>query len=277
MNKKVSIIIPCYNQEKYIQEAILSALNQTYKNIEIICVNDGSSDNSNKIIKNLADKYQNIIFVDLKENKGVINARNIAIDKSSGEYILPLDGDDTIEKTYIEKAAKILDDNPQIGIVYCIAQKFGDKNGIWDLPEFNFDNFLFDNCIFNCALFRKSDFYHAGKYKENIKNGCEDWDLWLSILELNLKPYKINEVLFNYRQIKNSRNKLSNQNDDWKKTLIKNHLDLYLNNKYFIKKVFADNTNIDKNKKYKKFFNTTLIIAIIELFIIFLMLIMLII
>ena len=279
INNKVSIIIPCFNQGKYIKEAIESALNQTYKNIEIVCVNDGSSDNSSEIIKEMVDKYKNIIFFDLEENQGVINARNMAIDASCGEYILPLDADDKIEPTYIEKAVEILNNKPEIGIVYCKARFFGRNNNEWHLPEFNLDDFLYDNCIFNCALFRKTDFYRAGKYKENMKDGCEDWDLWLSFIELDLKPYKIDEFLFNYRKDGISRANHVAKNNEWKKELFKNHLDLYLCNKNFMKQILCNKnfikqiyTNYDKAtkkyKKYKKLFKLVLIAAIIELIII---------
>jgi len=262
MNKKVSIIIPCFNQGKYVKDAIESALNQTYKSIEIICINDGSSDNSSEVISN----FKNIVFIDLKENKGVINARNTAIDASTGEYILPLDADDKIEPTYIEKAVEILENKPEIGIVYCKARFFGQKTKEWDLPEFDLDIFLYHNCIFNCALFRKTDFYRAGKYKENMKNGCEDWDLWLSMIELGLKPYRINEILFNYRQHNFSRTNHVAKSNQWRKELIKEHIDLYLNNDSFLYSMQA-NVNVLKSKmqKYKKLFNIILIIGIVEL------------
>lgn len=96
--------------------------------IEIVVFNDGSTDNSSKIIKSFADKYKNILFIDEKEKQGVINARNMAIKAASGEYILPLEADDTIESTYVGKGVKILDANPNIGIVYCKAKLFGIKN-----------------------------------------------------------------------------------------------------------------------------------------------------
>lgn len=261
--KKVSVIIPCFNQGKYVKEAINSVLNQTYENIEIICINDGSVDNTAEIITSLADKYK-ILFFNFKENKGVIHARNFGIDASTGDYILPLDADDTIEPTYVEKAVKILDEKPEIGIVYCKAKKFKKKSKIWKLKEYKFESFLYRNCIFNCALFRKSNFLQAGKYKDNLKYGCEDWDLWLSLIELNLKPYQINEFLFNYRQHENSRSKLVNKNHEWQKELIKNHIDLYLNNDEFIERIFSKK----QGKKYKFLYNTFLFFSLLELIII---------
>ena len=263
MNKKVSIIIPCFNQGKYVKDAIESALNQTYKNIEIICINDGSSDNSSEVISN----FKNIVFIDLKENQGVINARNLAIDSSNGEYILPLDADDKIEPTYVEKAVEILNNNPEIGIVYCKARFFGNANKEWILPEYSKERILFKNCIFNCALFRKEDFYRAGKYKENMKNGCEDWDLWLSMIELGLKPYRIDEILFNYRQLGNSsRTALASKNNHWKNQLFKNHINLYSNNPTIGEKIFFDiSKSTRKIEKYKILFKFTLTLLIVSI------------
>jgi len=267
MDKKVSIIIPCFNQGKYVADAIESALNQTYENIEIVCINDGSSDNSSEIIKNLVDKYKKILFLDLKKNEGVINARNLAIDASSGEYILPLDADDTIEPTYIAKATEILNNKPEVGIVYCKARKFGNENGIWDLPDFNKDDFLYDNCIFNCALFRKRDFLNAGKYKENMINGYENWDLWLSILEIGFKPYRIDEILFNYRIQDNFRTTSSKKNTSWKIMFIKNHIESYLKDSSFAKRVFVnpDDRLRKKVKKYKNLFKLFLTLFVLIL------------
>jgi len=270
-NKKVSIIIPCYNQGKFVADAINCALEQTYKNIEIVVVNDGSNDNSADIIKSFADKYKNILFFDEKENKGVVYARNMAIEACQGEYILPLDADDKIDKTYVEKAVEILDKNPKIGMVYCKARYFGDKNEFWKLPDFNKSLFLYVNCIFNCALFRKSDFLKAGKYKYNMEYGSEDWDLWLSFVEMGLEPYRLNEILFQYRiHSKESRNhKSSKYTEQLFLELIKNHTNLYLNDEKIVKHFsIVDFSKIQKRAvKYKKLFNIVLIISIAEFFI----------
>ena len=118
MKEKVSIIIPCYNKGAYIKEALESSLSQTYPNIEIVCYNDGSSDNSSAVIQEFANKYSNFLFIDSKENKGVIAARNSAIENSSGVYILPLDADDKIAPTYVEKAEKI-----QVLVLFIVRQK----------------------------------------------------------------------------------------------------------------------------------------------------------
>ena len=265
MEKKVSVIIPCYNQGKYVAEAINSALNQTYKNIEIVIVNDGSTDDSSEVIKPFAEKYKNILFFDNKENKGVIYARNMAIDACRGVYILPLDADDTIEPTYIEKAVKILDENPKIGIVYCKARKFGTKNKYWALPEFDRSQILYSNCIFVSALFRKSEFIKVGRYKDYMQYGCEDHDLWISFIEQGFDAYRIDEVLFNYRQYgEESRTKLSSDysNEIWRQ-IVKNHMDLYFQDENFAEKMHANVKKLKaKHKKYKKLFNILLVVNV---------------
>ncbi len=280
MDKKVSVIIPCYNQGKYVSDAINSVLAQTYKDIEIVIVNDGSTDNSNEIIKTFADKYKNILFFDENKNKGVINARNMAIEAASGEFILPLDADDTIEPTYIEKAVKILKENPNIGIVYCKARMFGIKNEYWDLKDFDKSNILYDNCIFCSALFRKADFIKVGMYKDYMLYGYEDYDLWLSFIEQGFDVYRIDEILFNYRQYEeDSRSTICSKNQDniWK-ALIKNHIDLYLGDEQFLEKIHNDFKKVNKKvnkklKKYKKLFNIFLPIMIVELIIIIILII----
>lgn len=269
---KVSIIIPCYNQGKYVAEAINSALRQTFKDIEIVCVNDGSTDNSVEIIKSFENKYKNFIFLNNEENRGVIYSRNFAIKNCNGTYILPLDADDIIEPTYVEKAVKILDNNPNIGIVYCKAKIFGNYDKYWNLKPFNKSDILYENCIFCSAIFRKSDFLKIGGYNNNMKYGCEDYDLWLSFIEQGLEVFQINEILFSYRQYdETSRTTISlkNKKEIWN-NLIKNHINLYLNDENFLERLIFSNpikTN-KKYKKYKKMFNKLFSITIIELIII---------
>ena len=253
--KKVSVIIPCYNQAQFAEEAILSALHQTYPNIEIVCINDGSTDNSAEVIQKLAQKYKQIVFFDEKENRGVIASRNIAINAAAGEYILPLDADDTIEPEYIEEAVKVLDNNPDIGIVYSKARLFGIKNKEWKLPDYSKSHILYSNCIFVSALFRKKDFIALGGYKEYMKDGYEDWDLWLSFVENGFNVHRINKILFNYRKYKGA-NRSAQINKpkmiNIYKNILKNHIKLYMEDESFAANVFLATEK--KLKKYKKLY-----------------------
>lgn len=106
MNKLISVIIPCYNIEQYIEKCIESIENQTYKNIEIIAVDDGSKDRTVEILENLKEKYNNITVYKNEQNRGAAYSRNFAIQKANGEYIGFVDSDDYIVSDYYEKLMK---------------------------------------------------------------------------------------------------------------------------------------------------------------------------
>lgn len=263
--KKVSIIIPCFNKGKYVKEAVESALNQTYQNIEIVCIDDASTDNSCEILRSLVDKYKNIVLIKNKENKGVIYSRNLAIEKASGEYILPLDADDTIEPTYVEKAVKILEENPEIGVVYCKYKYFGNSQRKIEIPETTKEYLLYSSCISSCSMFRKKDFLNIGGYKECMKNGCEDWELWLTFYENGYGFHRIDEYLLNYRRVKEDTRTqhATSKINEVKGSLIKSHIELYLSDENFSEKALSSENNSQKHKKYKKLFNILLITNIL--------------
>ena len=201
--KKVSVIIPCYNQGKYLEETVNSVLCSHYKNFEIIIVNDGSDDEITKpVLNKLENKGITIINI---ENSGVCSARNTGIKSCNGEYILTLDADDKIAPDYIEKAVKILDENDDIGIVYCKAQFFDAINKPVDLKPATIYNMLVQNRIFSASFFRKSTFTEVGGFNPDLELGCEDWDFWLSIIETGAKVFQIPEILFFWRKAENSR------------------------------------------------------------------------
>ena len=104
--KKVSLIVPVYNSEEYIGKCLDSILNQTYQNFEILVVNDGSKDNSWKIIEDYKNKYPDKIVAINQENKGVAVTRNETVRKASGDYIMFVDNDDFLDKDYIETFMK---------------------------------------------------------------------------------------------------------------------------------------------------------------------------
>lgn len=267
--KKVSVIIPCFNQGGFVEDAVLSAVNQTYKNIEIICINDASTDNSSSVLKKLADTYRNIVFFDEKENRGVIYARNLGISAATGDYILPLDADNKIERTFIEKTVEVLEKNPDIGVVCSKVKIFGEENKNWNLSEPELKNILYSNNVDNCALFRKSDFLAIGGYKEYMQDGYEDWDLWLSFLEKGLRIHRIDEYLFNYRKHKEESRTKSIDNKKMNniyRQIITSHLSLFLKEESFTEKIFKSSLN--RILKYKKLNILFLSAAILELIII---------
>jgi glycosyltransferase involved in cell wall biosynthesis len=190
-NKKVSIIIPCFNQAQYLPDSVESVLQQTYKNIELIIVNDGSTDHTKEIAKELS--YNVLINQD---NKGLSVARNEGIRCSTGEYILPLDADDKISPDFIEKTIGKND------IVSTWQQEFGLSNRLWMNTIVNptYENFRQRNQINCCALFKKEIWENIGGYDENMLIGFEDWDFWLRATKANYKVSVIPEALFYYRK-----------------------------------------------------------------------------
>ena len=106
-NPKISVILPVYNVEKYLRQCLDSVINQTYKNLEIILVNDGSTDNSGKICEEYALNDERIKVIH-KENGGISSARNAAIDIAKGQYITFIDSDDDVELDYIDYLYDIL-------------------------------------------------------------------------------------------------------------------------------------------------------------------------
>ncbi|MCI8486655.1 MAG: glycosyltransferase family 2 protein [Clostridia bacterium] len=118
--EKISIIIPVYNVEKYLDKCLNSIVNQTYENIEVLVINDGTKDNSQEIIDLYKNKYPNKIYSFTKENGGLSDARNYGIDKATGDYITFIDSDDYIDVTMIEKLYnKIKMDNADVSACEC--------------------------------------------------------------------------------------------------------------------------------------------------------------
>jgi hypothetical protein len=142
---------------------------------------------------------------------------------------LPLDADDRIGRRYLEKASVVLDKHQEVGFVYCLAELFGAARGKFYLNKASLREMLLDSRIFCSALFRKSDWAAAGGYNPNMRYGWEDWDFWLSLLELGKKPYLIEEVMFFYRVKPKSmiRSMTFVQKVAMHRQLNKNHRNLY--------------------------------------------------
>ena len=117
---RVSVVIPCFDHGRFIDEAVDSVLAQTYRDFEIVIVNDGSTDeNTNRLLSSYQRPHTSVLQT---PHRGLAGARNLGIAHASGEYILPLDADDRIGPTYCERAVALLDSNDALGIVYCEAE-----------------------------------------------------------------------------------------------------------------------------------------------------------
>lgn len=221
-NPSVSIIVPCYNQAKYLDECLQSLLKQTYSNWECLIVNDGSRDNTEEIALIWKAKDPRFIYIS-KENGGVSSARNLGIEKAVSDYILPLDADDKFDSTFIEKALKILLNNPDVGIVSCWGIFFTEDKKLNEYRSNakSISDLLFCNGVnMGFSIFSKESWEKAGKYDDDSRNGYEDWEFLLRVSALGRKVYIIQEVLFFYRQNLVSRRKEMNRRDNENKKYI---------------------------------------------------------
>lgn len=197
MIEKVSVIMPCYNDGAYIEESVASLRAQTYENIELIIIDDGSDDAQTlEVLEKMRADGAVVLHTDHLRPAG---ARNAGIAVATGKYIFPLDSDDTIEPTYIAQAVEVMEKNENVGVVYCHADLFGEESGPWQLPDYSLEKMLLDNVVFVTALFRREDWERVGGFRTTMKYGMEDYDFWLAILELGREIYQLPETLFHYR------------------------------------------------------------------------------
>lgn len=187
---KVSVIIPLYNKQEYISECIESVLSQTYKDFEVIVVNDGSTDDSARV----ARKYP-VRVLDVS-NRGIAGARNAGVMISSGSAILPLDADDWIDKEYLSKTVPLM--THDVGIVSTDMQRFGTQDQLLPARVLTFEEERSYNEIPVCSLIYRGAFLQCGGYTPRVP-GYEDWSLWSDILKRGWKMAVVNEPLFFYR------------------------------------------------------------------------------
>ncbi len=245
----VSVIIPCFNHGKYIDEAIDSVFNQEYSNTEIIVIDDCSTDEATRTkLKNYNRPGVKVIC--LETNSGPSVARNIGIAQSKGKYILPLDGDDMLGENFLSEAVAILENSGSVSVVYGNGQQFGSSNDFLDVPKFDQFNFVTYNVLFVTAVIRKASILGVGGYDEYLsKLGLEDWDLWIGFGEKKFEFRKIEIVLLKIRILDSSRTfQVANKNLD---TLI-----AYIRQKHAnfiietLLKYKMDYTNVLKSREY---------------------------
>lgn len=177
----VSVIVPVYNMQRFLSETLQSVLKSDYPNIEVIVMDDGSTDESKKI----ADGFSGLdsrVKAFSQQNQRASSARNNAILLAKGNYILPVDADNLISADYIRRAVTVLEEKPDVKVVSCEAEFFGEKSGRWRFEPFSLNLLCRRNLIDNCAMYRKTDWEHVGGYCELLR-GREDWDFWLSVFE----------------------------------------------------------------------------------------------
>ena len=238
--KTVSVVIPVFNGQNYLDKALTSCLNQSYKNIEIVVVDDGSQDDSFEIVKNFIAKDDRVKYF-RKENGGVASALNFGLKKISGNYLTWLSHDDTYHPKKIEEQIHEIqkyDSNTILFCDYSLMNKYGEIIQRIDLLQYNFLGFernplyaLFQSSINGCSLFIPRNIFSKQmfKFNENLRT-TQDYDLWYRIFQ-NSNLIHMRRNLVNYR--------IHEEQDSQKSPhLIKENEELW---SFFAKEIFEEN------------------------------------
>lgn len=201
----VAIIIPCYNGGALVEETVASALAQSYPKVDVVVVNDGSTDATTLASLDRVRGLARVTLID-QENAGVSAALNTGVRSTGADFILPLGADDLIDPRYVAEAVDVLSSNPDVGMVYCRAEFIGAESGPWRLPDFDWKLILVHNVIFASMLYRRTDWERAGGYDETMRKGREDHDFVLRMLALGGLPHRLDGVYFQYRRSSDSLN-----------------------------------------------------------------------
>lgn len=211
----VSVIIPAYNAAAFIRQALDSVLAQVYKNLEVVVVDDGSQDDTAQIVKSIAITDARVTLL-RQSNQGVAAARNLAIEKSSGEFIAPLDADDIWHPKKLKRQIeRMLNSGPTVGLNYTWYVRIDENSlllsagGKWQVEGKTLAALLYYNFIGNGSvpLIRRTCIEHVGGYKSEFRaqggEGYEDWDLYLRIAE-HYEFCVVPAYLVGYRRSPNS-------------------------------------------------------------------------
>ncbi|MGH3265472.1 MAG: glycosyltransferase, partial [Trebonia sp.] len=194
----VSVVITCFNYACWLPEAVTSVLDQTLADLELLIVDDGSSDDSLAVAHRLAEGDDRITVISQPNSGQPAIPRNRAIARARGRYVVSLDADDKLAPETLELCAAALDDDPAVGMAYAGQHHFGATEqwhapAPWSLDRLKHANFL------NCAtMFRHAAWEAAGGYSTNVR-GYEDWDLWLGIAQAGYVGRPVPEATFHYR------------------------------------------------------------------------------
>lgn len=194
-NPLVSIVIPAYNYAEFLPEAIGSALGQTYGNVEVLVVDDGSTDATARILADFGDR----IRVRRQRNSGLSAARNRGAALARGDYVVFLDADDRLHEEFVETCVKRLKALPTAGFAYSQVRFVGDESRTTHNQPYDLRRLCRGNEISACAVIRSS-LIRGFPYDESNRTGWEDWDFWLTLAENGWGGVLVDQPLLFYRR-----------------------------------------------------------------------------
>ncbi len=191
----ISVVIPAYNYQKYVAEAIKSVLQQTLRPDQIIVIDDGSKDKTLEVI----NKYKNDVTVISQKNVGVIKTKNRGLDMATGDWIVFFDADDVLDETYLETLAREARLH-HADVVYTSMEFIGAETGTFTSRPYSKSSLMKGNYVHNSALIRRALLVQTGGYKQEFNFGYEDWELYVALAEINARFYYVPKPLFYYRR-----------------------------------------------------------------------------
>jgi glycosyltransferase involved in cell wall biosynthesis len=191
---RISIVIPCHDYGRYLAEAVDSALAQTRGLLEVIVVDDGSTDDTPEVAAGYGDR---LIYTH-QPDRGPSAARNTGIELASGDYLTFLDADDALAPTFVSECLEALEAHPDAGFAFTQLEKFGRTQGVTRFPPYEAATPL-RRRIPVCALFRRETLATV-RYDERLRSGLEDLDLYLTIAERGGTGVLVDRPLVRYRQ-----------------------------------------------------------------------------
>jgi glycosyltransferase involved in cell wall biosynthesis len=201
---RVSIVMPVFNAGRWLGQALDSVAAQSYRDFELVIVDDGSTEARTRALLDDAARRPGVAL-HRTGNRGPSHARNLAIELARGTYILPLDADDYLAPAFLAKTVPVLDADPEIGVAYTWVGLVGSHHGVWRTGEFTVQHLLTRCTVHVASLFRRELWADVGGYDSSFVESCEDWDLWLSAAARGWRGRCVPEVLVYYRRSASSR------------------------------------------------------------------------
>jgi glycosyltransferase involved in cell wall biosynthesis len=198
MAPRVSVVVSCFDLGSTLEEALASVEAQTLRDFEILVVDDGSRDPETlAVLGRIPAERARVLRT---ENRGLPAARNHGVRFAGGEYVCCLDADDRLHPEWLAKAVACLDADPGLAFASHWLRTFGDEEGDWKPTDCDFPALLDMNTVNGAALVRRSVWEAVGGQDETLREGCEDWDFWITLVERGQRGTILPEILFYYRR-----------------------------------------------------------------------------
>jgi len=198
MTPAITVVVPCYNGGRYLDRLRTSLDAQTFRDFEVVIVDDGSTDELTRDKLASLDGWAERTRVVRQSNRGLAGARNTGFREAKAEFVLPLDCDDELDRTFLQRTWQLMRDAiPEVGFVFTHIRLAGARTGVRSCHFDVFDQ-LFVNDVLYCMLIRKSAWEACGGYDETMRDGYEDWEFNIRLAKTGYRGLELAEPLVTY-------------------------------------------------------------------------------